>query len=202
MKKGDIVRCRYNFTFEAVHEDILTISIPSHKNAATTKDYIPIPLYIHGLGFYPPEFDYCLPGSYLPIVHPDYYRETKNGYFLYKGEQCKISFDPDFMFTGKYWLMPDSGAPIVKYAQLRSPELRQKRIDDAIGQVLDGIMLEGRVLDFLVREKETNELVSVINGKEFRPGHQSGDSRIFVYIQDTVTGVEFSFPVAYLTIKP
>lgn len=203
MKKGDLVRCKYPFKFEAVNDDcLLTISIQSSKNSVHIKDYVIVPLYLGGIGFHLPEFDYCLPGSYLPITHPDYYRETKSGYFTENGNQYKISFDPDFMYTGKYWLIDETGLLKIKHAQLRSPELRQKRIEDAIGQTLDGIMIEGRILDFLVIEKESGELLSVINGKEYKPGYQAGDSKVLAFIQDPITRIEFTFPVAYLETKP
>lgn len=204
MRKGDLVRCRHEFKFEAVnHENLLTISISRNRGAAVEKDYIVIPLYLHGLGFYPPEIDYCLPGSYLPITHPDYYRETSSGTFTYNGQDHKISFDPDFMYTGQYWLIPiHGGAPVTKYAALRSKELRQKRIEDAIGQTLDGMMIEGIILEFLVREKESNQLVQVINGKVVSSDYQVGDTSVFLYIQDPVTRVEFQFPAKYLTLKP
>lgn len=203
MKKGDLVRCSKEFKFEAVnHEDLLTISVSKTQGNAQVKEYLVIPLYLHGLGFYPPDYDYCLPGSYLPITHPDYYRETKDGFFQFNGEKHKISFDPDFMYTGKYWLIPENGATIIKHAALRSPELRQKRIEDALGQTLDGIMIEGKILDFLVREKGSNELVQIINGKVVSSDHQVGDTSVFAFIQDPVTRVEFQFPVSYLTLKP
>lgn len=203
MKTGDIVRCKYPFRFESVHDEhLLTISIQTQKGDAQIKDYLTVPLYLSGIGFHLPDFDYCLPGSYLPITHPDYYRETKSGYFTFYGEQCKISFDDDFAYTGKYWLLPETGAPIAKTAQLRSADLRQKRIDDAIGNVLDGIMIEGVILDFLIAEKETGQILSVINGKEYVPGHQIGDTKVLVFMQDPVTRVEFNFPAIYLTLKP
>jgi len=204
MNKGDLVRCRYDFRFEAVNnEDLLTISIIRIKDDAAEKDYIIVPLYLHGLGFFPPGTDFCLPGSYLPISHPDYFRETGTGTFLYNGQDHKISFDPDFMYTGQYWLIPvHGGGPKTRFAQHRSEQLRKQRIADAVGSVLDGIMIEGIILDFLVREKSTNALIQVINGKIVTSDHQVGDSVVFAYLQDPVTRVEFQFPVKYLITKP
>lgn len=199
MKKGSLVRCRYKFIFEAVNdEDLLTIRI---SRFADEKDYIVIPLYIHGLGFQMPEFDYCLPGSYLPTGHPDYYRQSTEGYFFYANARYKLSFDPLFMFTGKYYLIPadTDGPPQPKYAILRNEQLRKEAIESSIGQQLDGELIEGRLLDFIVRDKETREYLGTGDGLK-----KGSDNQTIVYgfLQDPVTGVEFEFPMNYLIAKP
>lgn len=199
MKKGDIVRCRYKFKFEAVHDnELLTVSI---ERTAKEKDYILIPLFINGLGFYPPEFDYCLPGSYLPTDHPDYYRQSTDNYFFYANGRYKVSFDQDFMYTGKYYLIPadTEGAPIPKLAAKRTDELRNLAISQSIGQTLDGELIEGRLLEFIVRDKVTKEFLGTGEGL-----HKGSNNETVVngFLQDLITGVEFEFPISFLINKP
>jgi len=197
MRKGDLLRCRFNFEFSSVNEeDLLTIMIKRGE----TKDYILIPLYISGLGFFQPQFDYVLPGSYLPPQHPDYYR-TVGDKFIYNGQQSKMSCDKEFMYNGKYYLMPEtSGSVVTKTAQLRSKEHRKDMIEKSIGRIFEGELLEGIALEFLLRNQEDNSLRGVINSTEPSPVGAT-NPKVMALLRDPITFVEYEFPVLYLKNK-
>jgi len=196
MRKGDLLRCRFKFGFASVNDkDLLTIVITKGE----TKDYILMPLYIGGLGFMPPDFDYVLPGSYLPTTHPDFYR-TEGGKFIYNGQQCALNCDKDFMYNGKYYLMPPTGNIITKTAMLRTEDMRNERIQESIGKEFDGELIEGIALEFLLRDSKNNELISVINASETKTVSVNSP-KVVALIRDPITFVEYEFPVLYLKSK-
>lgn len=198
MKPGTRVRVNRPFRFEGVNEEILTISVQTSVRGTTETDYIPVPLYLSGLGFMLPEFDFTLPGSYLPITHPDYYRDTGHGTSIIEDEEYKLSLDEAFNLTGKYYLLPVNGGNTqVAYAMLRTKKERDERVHESLGTMFDGALLEWILLDFILRNKDNDTFITRADTIIEAP-HMPSRTKLFGFVQDPITRMEFEFPLKYL----
>lgn len=202
MQAGDRVFCKYRFKVSHYDGEMMTIAI----SMVNETDYIRIPIYMSGLGFYLPEKDFCIPGSYLPINHPDYYRhEEDTDTVIYNGGLYRLSInDESFYYNGQYTLVSPNEATIVKYAKLRTAEAREAALDSLIGGIQDGEVIDAIVLFMYAKTYENTQLVF---DKEFglkyqfHLVHSDPVPKYYAYIQDIGTGVEFEFPLKYLVIR-
>jgi hypothetical protein len=199
IKIGSRVRVNRRFKVEAIHDDgAMTISLRGKEHGADIVDYILVPLYLNGLGFLLPEFDFTLPGSYLDANHPDYYQEGEDHTVLYKGKKYKLSLDVDFNLTGKYYLLPlDGGNTITTYSKVRTDKERQNRIEETVNESFEGDILEWVLLDVILRDKDTDEYI----GRKSEVGERSRVKYIGI-VKDPITKLEFEFPMNYLKLKP
>lgn len=200
MTAGDRVFCKHRFKVSSYDDDIMTISI---RPTAEEYDYIRIPMYISGLGFYMPERDFCIPGSYLPVDHPDYYRHIEDtDTIMYNGQQYKLSFGEDFYKNGQYILTSQVSARIIRYARLRTAKDRRLALDSLVGSSCNGEELDAIILFMFAKHADTREFDHEFGLKyQFTLAVYDPQTKYYAYLQDVGTGVEYEFPLKYLTIR-
>lgn len=195
MKIGDEGYLKYPFTVYAYDLDRELLHIYVHTK--TSDKELLLPLYISNLGLFLPNFDFCMPGDYLPLGHPDYYEvvSLQNGMkVLYEDRRCKLVMSPDFNITGKYSLWIDDDYCVTKVAQIKTIEQRKDTLEEIIlNQKWDGNIIQGRIVLFYLGT-ETKIFPSYILGPNI------ADSA-YAVIQDSITLVEMALPVNLIAIK-
>lgn len=196
MRIGDEGYLKYPFTVYAYDLDKELLHLYVHISKIKEKE-VTLPLYISNLGLYLPEFDYCIPGDYLPLEHPDYYEvlDLKNGMkVMYEDRRCKLVMAPDFNVTGKYSIWVEEDYCVTKKASLKGVKERQEMLEENIlNQKWDGNVIQGRIILFYLGN-ENKIFPSYIMGPNIAES-------AYTVLQDSITLVEMSIPSDLIATK-
>lgn len=205
-KKGDLVNVAYDAILVAynIREQTITLNLLSGENRRPI-DELTLPMFIGELGLYLPSIDYAYPGQYLPKDHADYYppHPKDSSVVVYKDESYTIKPDKDFLYTGKYYLVPVDGKSasiLTRNSSLVTPDQRIKHLERYCNEdyLFTKGSLQGVIVYFVVRSSSGEFIKLLPEDAEVKP---SKESIIYAYIQDPITYVQYGINIRHLEIN-
>lgn len=198
MEINDIVKLKHQIRITGYRPEMEAFNVVIKTGGEDEKAFHMdvFPIYISNLGIYPKNF--VIPGNHLPINHPDFfdYVDVENKIVERDGKVYKLSFDKDFPYTGKYYLLDDSVHEC--YALTMTQQQKDEAYSKFVDKTYEGDIILGNVVGLYLKSNKSDNIRVVKRVNDGMAGVLKSSAG-YAIVQDPVTYFEFIINVKYLT---
>lgn len=202
-QKG-FIRLPFKIVDFNLQSGVLLIQLYGESGSAFHK--IPIPIYLSGLGFDLPAYDWVKPR----ILSEDEQAKPGNPHAFrcwsphdftsceYLGKRCTIIIPEEFRFNGQFYLQElDTDKRYTKQAFLRDNSQRASIISDMMHAKLDGSTVQGTITSLFWLTKDRARIRFVNSLHEYAKNDPS-IVEYYAVLRDPHTDVEFDINIKWI----